>query len=166
MHLELKNIFSGTVNRLPFSYEMDLSDVEVNGVYPFVSPISVKGEAVSRIGGIQLAAKVEFDFSMPCDRCMEPIHKRVSYSFSHILVANLEDSEKEEEEYIQVEGDRLDLDELIRADILLELPIKYLCREDCKGLCPSCGENLNHGSCDCNLHQVDPRLEVLRKLID
>ena len=59
--------------------------------------------------------------------------------------------EKEEDsgEYIQVDDYKLDLDELIRTDILLELPTKFLCKEDCKGLCPTCGKNLNEGACDC-----------------
>lgn len=75
--------------------------------------------------------------------------------------------EEDNDDYILVdESFKLDLDELLRSDILLELPYKYLCREDCKGLCPSCGKNLNEGPCSCNLHQVDPRLEVLKKLID
>ena len=60
----------------------------------------------------------------------------------------------------------MDLDELIRTDILLELPTKFLCKEDCKGLCPTCGKNLNEGACNCQTHQIDPRLEVLKQLID
>ena len=75
--------------------------------------------------------------------------------------------QEEDDDVIQIGPERtLDLDELLRSDILLELPYKYLCSEDCKGLCASCGKNLNEGPCGCNLHQVDPRLEVLKKLID
>ena len=74
--------------------------------------------------------------------------------------------DRDSDAYIQVDSGSLDLDELLRADILLELPTKYLCREDCKGLCAVCGKNLNDGPCNCNLHQIDPRLEVLKQLID
>lgn len=88
----------------------------------------------------------------------------LSYTFAHDLVLSLEN--EDDDSYIQIENYKLDLDELMRADILLELPTKFLCKEDCKGLCPVCGKNLNEGSCDCNLHQIDPRLEVLKKLID
>lgn len=58
----------------------------------------------------------------------------------------------------------LDLEELILSDILLELPTKLLCKEDCKGLCPHCGCNLNHQSCDCNKAYHDPRWDVLNTL--
>ena len=81
-----------------------------------------------------------------------------------MLVSSL--NHEENDEFIQVENEQIDLDELFRADILLELPTKYLCNPGCKGICPQCGQNLNQRDCGCNMHQVDPRLEVLKKLID
>ena len=57
----------------------------------------------------------------------------------------------------------MDLDELVRADLLLELPTKVLCREDCKGLCPKCGKDLNFGPCDCK-KEIDPRWQALSDL--
>ena len=62
--------------------------------------------------------------------------------------------------------DLIDLDELVMSDLLLTLPMKHLCREDCKGLCAQCGKNLNEGDCGCIKKPVDPRLEALRKLLD
>ena len=93
------------------------------------------------------------------------MERRYVYPFSHVLVLSLE-KEEDSGEYIQVDDYKLDLDELIRTDILLELPTKFLCKEDCKGLCPTCGKNLNEGACNCQTHQIDPRLEVLKQLID
>ena len=58
------------------------------------------------------------------------------------------------------------LDELVEADLILSLPFKNLCREDCRGLCPICGKNLNEGLCGCRPQTADPRLEILRQLID
>mgnify|MGYP001091754997 FL=1 len=60
----------------------------------------------------------------------------------------------------------LDLEELARTDILLELPTKVLCSEDCKGLCSQCGKNLNEGECSCEKKQIDPRLAILSQLLD
>ena len=85
-------------------------------------------------------------------------------TINHVLVLSLEN--EDDGNFIQVTNYKLDLDELTRADILLELPTKYLCSENCKGLCPVCGKNLNDGTCNCDLHQIDPRLEALKKLID
>ena len=66
------------------------------------------------------------------------------------------------------DGDRLDLGEVVREQVLLALPLKPLCREDCRGLCPRCGQNRNLGPCGCPPPEEpgDPRLEPLRKLVD
>lgn len=164
MLLNLKKVFSGEQESYPFDCSMDLSSTDVNGAYPFVSPVSVQGAVNAHDGFAVLDADVSFALSTPCDRCTRQIEKHCQYKFSHVLVLSLE--EDDEEHYVEVQDYKLDLDELIRADILLELPTKFLCRDDCKGLCPVCGKNLNEGPCNCNTHQVDPRLEVLKTLID
>ncbi len=165
MLLDLKKVFSGEQSNVTFDYNMDFSSTDINGYYPFISPVSVKGIVKACNGFAQLHAEVSFQFSIPCDRCTKQIDKQYQFTFSHVLVLSLE-NEDDNDDYIQVPDDKLDLDELIRADILLELPTKFLCSEDCKGLCSICGKNLNDGACNCDLHQVDPRLEVLKKLID
>lgn len=92
--------------------------------------------------------------------------------FKHIITIRsvnplvMEMNEEDQDTYILAEDGKLGLNELFRADILLALPTKYLCKEDCKGLCPVCGMNLNNSSCQCNKRQIDPRLEVLKQLID
>lgn len=163
MRLNLKKLFSEEDETLSFDYTMDLSSVELNGVRPFVSPVEVKGSARSRDGFPRLDAEVSFDFSVPCDRCAEKIDRRYRYSFSHVLVKSLED--RDEDRYVEVKDDTLDLDELMREDILLELPTKFLCREDCRGLCPTCGKNLNEGPCGCGASEGDPRMQVLKDLL-
>ena len=75
-------------------------------------------------------------------------------------------NDEENDTLLLVENESIELDDLLREDILLELPTKFLCKPDCKGLCPGCGKNLNEGKCDCSARQVDPRLEVLKQLID
>lgn len=164
MVLDLKDVFLNEGEILPFSCEIDLSSTDINGVYPFVSPVKAEGSVRNQAGAALLEARVSFDFCIPCDRCTEEIKKRYEYSFRHLLTPKLNDEDNDS--YLEIEGYRLDVDELLRSDILLELPTKYLCKADCRGLCPKCGKNLNSGSCDCNLHQIDPRLEVLKQLID
>ena len=164
MFLDLKRVFSQEEEALPFQYEFSLSSADINGIRPFVSPVAVRGEVKNHAGAVRLDADVSFDFSVPCDRCACVINTRYDYSFHHVLVSSLNDEDNDV--YIEVENERLDLDELLRADILLELPSKFLCSPDCRGLCPKCGRNLNDGDCGCDLHQTDPRLEVLKKLID
>lgn len=165
MLLDLKDVFLQEGTSRSYRTTMDLSSVDVNGVYPFVSPVEIACTVENHAGYVQLKAQAAFRFSIPCDRCAAQVEQRYVYPFSHVLVLSLE-NEEDGGEYIQVDDYKLDLDELIRSDILLELPTKFLCREDCKGLCPDCGKNLNEGACNCQTHQIDPRLEVLKKLID
>ena len=164
MLLDLKKVFSNDGESCSVDYKLDLSSTDVNGCYPFVSPVSVKGTVKSHDEFAQLLADVSFDFSIPCDRCTKQINKCYNYTVSHALVLSLQN--EDDGSYIQVSDYKLDLDELIRADILLELPTKHLCDINCKGLCSVCGKNLNDGACNCDLHQIDPRLEALKKLID
>lgn len=164
MLLDFKKVFSGDLETLSFDYEMNLSSVDINGYFPFISPVRVSGMVKGHEGFAQLDVAVSFDFSMPCDRCTKMVRQKYDYTFSHVVVLSLE--KDDDEDYVEARDYKIDLDELMRADILLELPSKFLCREDCKGLCPYCGKNLNEGKCQCNTHQIDPRLEVLKKLID
>jgi len=79
-----------------------------------------------------------------------------------------EDDEEEpsEEELIVVSGYTLDLTEPIISSILLSLPMKTICDEDCKGICPNCGRDLNEGQCNCEDKNIDPRLAKLKELMD
>lgn len=162
MIIDLKKYFSGECDSL--SVSLDLTGLELDGVKPFCAPIagqvSLKGFASS----VLLDAHLEYTTVMPCDRCGEMSAREWSVSFAHTLVMQLND-EEDNDEYIVVPDGRLDLDELLREDILLELPSKYLCSEDCKGLCPKCGKNLNEGDCGCDHREIDPRLEILKSLL-
>lgn len=164
MLLELKNLFLEEGGVKDLHYEMDLSQIELSGTRPFISPVSVKARAENRAGAVHLTADVAFDFCSPCDRCAADTRKAYRFTFQHVLVNALNDEENDM--FVLVETEQLELDDLLRDDILLELPTKYLCRPDCKGLCPRCGKNWNEGACDCSADQTDPRLEILRQLID
>ena len=79
-----------------------------------------------------------------------------------MLISHLNDEDNDE--FILVEDMKLDLDSLVREDMILALPAKILCRDDCKGLCQYCGKNLNLGSCSCK-KPIDPRLQALADLL-
>ena len=82
-------------------------------------------------------------------------------------MADLDGEEKETEESEEqpyIEGYTLDVDALIRDELFLHLPMKVLCKEDCRGICPRCGANLNHGTCSCDVTELDPRMAVIRDI--
>ena len=119
---------------IPFQFELDLSDTEISGVYPFVSPVQIRG-VQNTAQTVYMTAEADFDFSIPCDRCAEDIQTHYHNSFSHPLV--MEMNEEDQDTYILAEDGKLDLDELFRADILLALPTKYLCKERLQRFMPS-----------------------------
>ena len=104
-----------------------------------------------------------------CARCLESYPFSLGKDFTFVLKPH--DGAAEEEELSEedlsfgfYEGDEVDLAPLVREAMILALPTKPLCREDCRGLCPRCGANRNHEECGCRSEWSDPRLEVLRAL--
>ncbi len=164
MLLQCRPLFMGEASSLPVETELDFSQVEYQGHHPFAQPIRVVGAVTARAGVVQLSAKAQLTFHGQCDRCLTSFVRSYDIPMEHTLVATLEDEENDD--YILLDNYQLDLDDLVLADILLELPYKSLCREDCRGLCPLCGTNLNEGLCGCNRKSVDPRLAVLGQLLD
>ena len=161
MGLDLRSVFETEGSKQEISEQLDEREYELFGTKPFVERISVRGEVANRAGVVTLSVQVSFPLRVACDRCLEEFTRQYDYTFTHTLVRQLQDPWQD---YIQVEDGVLNLEELILSDILLELPTKLLCKEDCKGLCPQCGCNLNHQSCDCNKAYHDPRWDVLNTL--
>lgn len=126
---------------------------------------TLKGEEVRVRGGI--AGTVE----AACDRCLAPVPLPLDLSFEarFIPAASYEESQTvelqdEDLDFSVLTDDFIDLDELVREQVLLALPIRLLCRDDCRGLCPTCGGDLNEKPCDCHEEARDPRWDALAAL--
>ena len=163
MIIELESIFNTDGSSYEFDYELSLSHISVAGVNPLKAPVKVKGVVKNNTGIVTLEAGVELIYSAACDRCAEETEKTYNYDFSHNLIASL--SNEDNDDFLVVSDMRLDLDELIEEDVNLELPTKFLCNEDCKGICSMCGKNLNKDQCDCK-KPIDPRLEGLLQFLE
>lgn len=164
MLLELKQVFLNEGEKKSISYEFSLSELEIGGVFPFKTPIKVEAVAENRASLVDLRIHVSFGYTRNCDRCFDEFTNQINYNFTHRLVTSLVGDS--DDDYIETPDYTLELDQLIMTDILLELPSKNLCKEECKGLCQKCGQNLNLGNCNCDKRIVDPRLEILKQLID
>ena len=158
MFIELDSIF----NNIGSSREVDYSFL-IDGEENVPDPVKVKGRIENRAGVVSFSGKVFYALSSECDRCAQPFTRDMSFDFEHTLVTSL--NEDDNDDYILVEDLRLDIDELIREDVILSFPTQFLCREDCKGLCHICGQNLNDKQCGCK-EPVDPRLAVLMQLLE
>ena len=164
MLLKLKDVFLNDGSRLELDYSLPMQSFDINGDYPFKSPVGVNVSAVNRAGLVELFIKAEFDLTTRCDRCFEPLVKHMSLSFTHGLAVELANDENDD--YIETPDYTLELDEVVASDILLNYPSKILCRADCKGLCPECGADLNKGGCGCLRSNGDPRFDILDQFID
>ncbi|MBR3780013.1 MAG: DUF177 domain-containing protein [Clostridia bacterium] len=163
MILDLEPIFNNEGMVKHFDYQLDLSEQELNGSKPFASPVRISGHAGNYTGIVELHATADFTLETACDRCAKPISLSLATKIFHTLVTSLNDETNDE--LLLVNELRFNLDELISEDIFLDLPSKFLCGKDCKGICPKCGADLNEGSCSCE-KEVDPRLAALKQLLD
>lgn len=163
MQIDVRKFFEIVGEREEFEFSLDLSETEIWSHKPIVSPVKIKGYVQNKSSIVTLAYKAFVNLHTFCDRCLTEFDKDLDFSFEYTLVPELQDEDGDG--YILVEGDFLDLDELCVSDIVLNLPLKFLCREDCKGLCSICGKNLNHSECDCLNSQIDPRLAALKGLL-
>ena len=163
MTIDLRKYYLGASETL--EWEMDLSEMELGGVKPFCAPVKIQGELKGSADSVEFRGTAFYSLTMPCDRCFELTTQEHKLDLFHTVVRELSDEEDNDGEFVLAPDDTLDLDELLTEDLLLDVPSKFLCSPDCKGLCPSCGKNLNHGDCDCQQDTVDPRLAILKELL-
>ena len=164
MVLELKGFFNGGNRELKIETELDFSGEEYGGEYIFTTPVLVSGKISNKadVTHIDLICKVQIEKS--CDRCGTKAVKQFEVNINRVAVNHLEG--EEDDEFLLIPDEKLDLYEFCFGEVLLSLPMKHLCSENCKGICLSCGKNLNTGSCGCVTKSIDPRLEVLAKLLE
>ena len=163
MLLNVQKIINAPGERLDFSFELDLRDVEAGGLYPMQNPVVVTGDVKNIAGMLLLQFTADTVLASVCDRCLKSFSNPKSVHYECMVADELEDEENDE--ILLIENGCVDLGDLARTMFILEMDTKTLCSEDCKGLCPGCGADLNQGSCTCK-KEVDPRLAVLAKLLD
>ncbi|HEX9116447.1 MAG TPA: DUF177 domain-containing protein [Anaerolineae bacterium] len=122
--------------------------------------------------GVLVQGDLEADVAVPCARCLEPVPVHLDVPVEETFVPTLDvvtgqtvRPEEEDQALWIDEHHILDMSEVLRQDVLVALPMHAVCRSDCKGLCPTCGKNLNEGSCDCQA-EPDPRWARLANLLD
>ena len=163
MVVDLKHIFVKDNSSLPLKYAWELSHIDYMGEYPLKKPVEIAGEITNKASLVRLEAEITFEFDASCDRCGTRTAKRHTLKISKSLATSIEGEESDT--IITVPDMKLDLDELIYTETVTNLPMKHLCDENCKGMCPKCGKNLNEGECGCPKKEIDPRLEALADLL-
>ena len=122
-------------------------------------PLNVK---IRNIGKRKLALEtvIQISLKIPCDRCLEDVKYDMNIEVNKEIDMNESENDGVEltDEQSYIENQVLDTEKLVYNEILVHLPMKVLCSENCKGICNRCGTNLNHGSCGCDTTELDPRM--------
>ena len=163
MLLDVKSILHVPGAKQEFQFELDLSDMEFAGRYPVSRPVTVEGTVRNSADVLELNLTARTTLDAVCDRCGKEFLQEKAVSYSCILAEELQN--EEDDEILLLEDGKVDVGELAREAFILDMDTKTLCSEDCKGLCPHCGADLNLGPCSCK-KEVDPRLAVLAKLLE
>ena len=135
-------------------------------------PITVMSPIVLTIANhenkeLTIRGSVELETRMMCDRCLTDVRTPVHFDIDKALTIRedgLVDEEMEETDYLI--GFELDVDKLVYAEILVNWPMKVLCKDDCKGICKVCGKNLNKGACNCQKTELDPRMAAIQDVFN
>ena len=162
-YIELEPVFNNEGLTRPLDFSLDLNDVEYNGGFPFKTPVCIKGEVKNSTGIVSVNAKADFTLKLTCDRCTAEFDRKFSVPCEHVLVTELNDDSNDE--LIVIDSLHYDIEPLISEDVLLSLPSKVLCRENCLGICHRCGKDLNDGPCSCG-KETDSRWDVLSQLFE
>lgn len=152
----------GTVS---FEETLDLRDMVIGAQQPVTEPVVAAGEVRNVAGSegvLELRGEVHTTLHCVCDRCARPFTRFYSVPLQAVLTTEIQ--EEEDEWTFLLENDCADLDDIILTSFLFGLDMQLLCREDCAGLCPTCGKNLNDGPCGC-VKESDPRLAALAQLL-
>ncbi len=155
--LDLKKLLEGAVPSVEFSLSLDdceFTDDTVSGT------AVATGVITNHSGVIELKGELVPDLNVTCARC----GRGFKYSSPIALNAKIADklANDDEEEFVLLVDHQLDIEELLRTALILELPSRFLCKDDCKGLCHVCGCDLNESPCSCNTKERDPRWDVLK----
>lgn len=145
MELDLRTIFTGEIKSLDVNKEFDMSQELLDGVYPLKSPVKIIGTIKNSADVVKLKARVTAFIVKDCDRCCKETENEYNVDIDTVLVLNASDND----DYVEVPSYKLNLYELVRSEIILNLPVLHLCSEDCKGICLKCGTNLNDLQCNC-----------------
>ncbi|MCI8659417.1 MAG: DUF177 domain-containing protein [Lachnospiraceae bacterium] len=168
MQINLTELFSVEGKEKIYTAEIDRNTFQApDGVWEIVSkePVILR---IRNLGGkkLLLEGKAVLSLSIPCSRCLEPVNVPFELDIFQELDMDVSEADRVEEldEQPYVSGYYLDVDQLIGNELLLNLPMKVLCREDCKGICNRCGMNLNRGSCSCDRSSPDPRMSAIQDI--
>lgn len=173
MKLDLRPLLAGD-RLLKIDYELSVNtDPEDTASFlygvSFPSPMKVTGDITNTAGYMKMCIEASVDYNARCARCLAEVNGSFTFDLEKTVAPRevLSDLDEDKlDDYAIIEDGFLDLDEALMDQLEMEFPLRFLCKDDCKGLCQKCGKNLNEGDCGCQKKDIDPRLAPLQKLLD
>ncbi|RVU54892.1 YceD family protein [Anaerosphaera multitolerans] len=158
---DYKMEFNGQLKEQKSNY--DISDLDL------IFPVDYDGIIFNLGDEIMLDLSVKYKYNTQCDRCLKPMIEDVETNLKAFFLKDIENVFEDEasKEYFDLIDNQIFLDDLIISQIITSIPFKSLCKEECKGICPKCGKDLNEGSCKCDEEiEIDPRFGKLMDLFN
>lgn len=164
MKIDLKKLAGNYGGSIPFEGVADLRCEMLYGEYPFQQTVAYSGEVRNHLGILRLTGTIQTTYFTCCARCLEPLEIPLRAETDTLLTHDAFAADSEDEVYL-LSGDEVEVEEILVPALILQVEMTYLCRPDCKGLCPVCGIDRNKSSCSCSERKIDPRLAVLGSLL-
>jgi uncharacterized protein len=177
MFFEIKDL---ELHSIEFAEKFEPGAIDLGAEYRQITPIESSGRADlveehhgkhKVIQDIRVKGRLATSLELMCARCLEPLKQDVRREFDLLYRPVGADAGRDEmsvtdaeAEISYYEGEGLALEDVVREQVLLAVPLKVTCREDCKGLCPHCGQNLNEGKCSCAVEVEEPRWAALKDI--
>jgi uncharacterized protein len=177
MFFEIKDL---ELHPIEFAEKFEPGTIDLGSDYRQIAPVESSGRADlveehhgkhKIIKDIRIQGRLTTSLESNCARCLEPLTQDVKREFDLLYRPLGADAGRDEisvtdaeAEISYYEGEGILLDDVVREQILLAVPLKVTCREDCKGLCPHCGKNLNQEQCSCAVTQEEPRWAALKEI--
>lgn len=171
MRIELASL-EGSKGEFAHAYGPGELDLEDEWVHLLLPPV-VSGQIRKDRARLKINGKVAAKLQLECDRCLKliefPVDSRFKLEYvtqADYLAQQAIELTEEELDLTVFDGEVIDIDQLVREELLLAVPTHLVCQESCKGVCPSCGVNRNLTNCQCDNDEVDPRWAGLKKLVN
>lgn len=165
MIIDLSDIIKNGDGAMPLDCNIDLTDVDFMGEeFKFSAPLKLTGKILNNSKNLELSAEVSGSMQVHCARCAKAFETKVEFPVDEVLIRE-DENLVTAPDVIVFSGYEIDLTDIVVNNFLMNVPGRYLCREDCKGLCTECGCDLNESSCDCSAETIDPRWAALAEII-
>ncbi|MDD3225305.1 MAG: DUF177 domain-containing protein [Clostridium sp.] len=163
MIINISDLLRKNVIQKDISLELELTSFRDSyETYKVIKPLKVEGKMDTTSNDmVSFDGCIKGEIELTCSRCLKKFAHELNIEFHEKLTNN---PENKDDEVIFIDNDNFDLTEIVENNVIVSLPIKRLCKPDCKGLCPTCGADLNHETCKCEDQKIDPRFEELKKL--